>query len=273
MSRLEWSDKGVPIDGKKLSNLRFADDILLISDTPEEMQIMLNELDAAGRSIGLTINRSKTEVMRNKFARLDPLTLEGSPLTETDHYIYLGRRLSMDLDLKPEISRRRSAAWAAFSTIRDAARLVKDKDLRANLFDSSVLPALCYGSETWANNKTSTAAITRTQRGLERALLGHSRRSQWEQGLRSADLRQQSGIHDAAQYSAKAKHRWAGHVMRREDDRWTTRLTTWYPRNIKRTLGRPATRWSDDFKRITNANRHWSTTARDRKLWKTCVQH
>ena len=38
------SPKGVKIDGEFLSNLRFADDIFLCTQTPQELQQMLQEL-------------------------------------------------------------------------------------------------------------------------------------------------------------------------------------------------------------------------------------
>ena len=40
--RLNWENKGVKIDGEFLSNLRFADDIFLCTETPQELQQMLH---------------------------------------------------------------------------------------------------------------------------------------------------------------------------------------------------------------------------------------
>ena len=113
MMDLDWSDKGISIDGKRLSNLRFADDIVLISTSSAELQQMVNELDAAGKAIGLEMNRSKTEVMRNNWADDTIITLDSADLPDKDRYVYLGRVITMDNSLKAEISRRRSAAWAA----------------------------------------------------------------------------------------------------------------------------------------------------------------
>ena len=39
--RLNWENKGVKIDGEFLSNLRFADDIFLRTETPQKLQHML----------------------------------------------------------------------------------------------------------------------------------------------------------------------------------------------------------------------------------------
>ncbi|KAK6043341.1 hypothetical protein COOONC_19154, partial [Cooperia oncophora] len=61
MLQLDWDDKGINVDGKKLSNLRFADDIVLISQNSAELQRMVEELNNVGKAIGLTMNRSKTE--------------------------------------------------------------------------------------------------------------------------------------------------------------------------------------------------------------------
>ena len=42
--RINWENKGVKIDGEFLTNLRFADDIFLCTETPQELQQILQEL-------------------------------------------------------------------------------------------------------------------------------------------------------------------------------------------------------------------------------------
>ncbi|XGW01095.1 hypothetical protein V3C99_013783 [Haemonchus contortus] len=207
-------------------------------------------------------------VMRNEWADASPITLEGTTLPFTDSNVYLGRLISMDNNLRAEIMRRRRCAWAVIGNTKEAAHLVSDKKVRADLFDSTVLPALCFASETWAENKTLTLMLVRAQRALERTLLKINRAKQRSLNLCSADMRSMSGIRDAEVYAWNAKKRWAGHVVRRTDDRWTTRVTFWYPREIKRTLSRPATRWSDSLKKLQgNDGQHWSQTAQDRQKW------
>ncbi|WKY01332.1 hypothetical protein Q1695_015382 [Nippostrongylus brasiliensis] len=65
MKNLDWDAKGYPVDGKRISNLRFADDIVLISNSTAEAEEMLSELNMAGRKIGLDMNMSKTQFMVN----------------------------------------------------------------------------------------------------------------------------------------------------------------------------------------------------------------
>jgi len=61
--QLEWEQRGINIDGKRLNNLRFADDIVLIADDIQEAQEMLTELANARTKVGLQINTQKTKIM------------------------------------------------------------------------------------------------------------------------------------------------------------------------------------------------------------------
>ena len=58
--RLNWENKGVKIDGEFLSNFRFADAIFLCTETPQELQQMLQELSDESRRMGLKMNIAKT---------------------------------------------------------------------------------------------------------------------------------------------------------------------------------------------------------------------
>ncbi|CAD6190024.1 unnamed protein product [Caenorhabditis auriculariae] len=62
----DWEDgnviKGINIDGKILTNLRFADDIVLFANNTSDLSSMLNDLDAVGKKIGLQMNEKKNAV-------------------------------------------------------------------------------------------------------------------------------------------------------------------------------------------------------------------
>ncbi|KAK6763479.1 hypothetical protein RB195_023977 [Necator americanus] len=289
MKSLSWEERGIRVDGRFLSNLRFADDIVLFSSSTNEAETMLNELNETGKRIGLRINRKKTQFMKNAHCEDGGVQLEGSQIVETPSYVYLGRSMNMENDLKEELNRRMRAAWAAFAAVREATDQLTDHDLRAHLFDSTVLPALCYAAETWADTAATSRKLLTTHRALERCLLKFNRRTQHLAGLRSSDLRGMSRLRDPAEYVSKTKHRWAGHIMRRIDDRWTKRTLEWISRDAKRPRARPPTRWGDVFptrmdqlraqldtaegprqRHSRSLRTSWMTMARERREWKRC---
>ena len=68
----------------------------------------------------------------------------------------------------------------------------------------------------------------------------------------------------------KQKWRWAGHIARMKDNRWTKRCTEWQPRRGKRSRGRPCRRWQDDITRKggTTWNRKQQTEDNGRHWWR-----
>ncbi|KAK6757208.1 hypothetical protein RB195_015187 [Necator americanus] len=108
---------------------------------------MLTEFDETCGCIGLQLNLQKTMFMRTDGSRM-PITLNGTNISEYTSYAYLGQELNMINDLTPELGRRRRAAWGAYKSIEDVVRKTRNTRLRAHLFNTTVLPALTYASET-----------------------------------------------------------------------------------------------------------------------------
>ena len=86
--RLNWENKGVKIDGEFLANLRFADDIFLCIETPQEIQQMLQELSDESRRMGLNMNIAKTKVM---VVDNTPLNVNNVLIENIPGYVYLGQ--------------------------------------------------------------------------------------------------------------------------------------------------------------------------------------
>ena len=59
-------DKGINIDGDRLQNQRFADDVALVTKTTKEMEEHLNKLNTESKKkCGLKIHKGKTKFMTN----------------------------------------------------------------------------------------------------------------------------------------------------------------------------------------------------------------
>ena len=84
----------------------------------------------------------------------------------------------------------------------------------------------------------------------------------------AAEAAKKAGVVDWVEEQRRRKWRWAGHVARREDGRWSRRLLDWEPPMGRRSWGRPALRWSDSLTQFAKTkDETWKRTARDRMKW------
>ncbi|KHN86200.1 Putative uncharacterized transposon-derived protein F52C9.6, partial [Toxocara canis] len=149
---IDW-EGGININGEYLNHLRFADDIVLIASTNNELQAILTKFSTHSAAVGLKLNRMKTKFMRSETTKPGQIVVEGDVIEEVKDYVYLGQMVRMDRDMQPEITRRIRAGWRAFNSIKDVLKKKMSKTLRAHLFNSTVLLAMLHASETWATTK------------------------------------------------------------------------------------------------------------------------
>ena len=79
-----------------------------------------------------------------------------------------------------------------------------------------------------------------------------------------------SGVKDVVVATRENKLRWAGHVARLRDDRWSSIINDWLPRERKRPVGRPPLRWREYM--VNVAGQNWQGIAQDRVVWKSCAR-
>ncbi|MFH4973481.1 hypothetical protein AB6A40_000190 [Gnathostoma spinigerum] len=164
-----------------------------------------------------------------------------------------------------EIGRRCMAGRRAFSSIKEVLEKLSKPGDRALLFDSTVVPSMVYGSETWSLTKSEEHQLTVTERAMGRRMLKITKLNH----VSNEAIRQQTRIVDVVLESIKSKLRWAGHVARTKDDRWTKKVNDWYPRIHKRPVGRPPRRWNDFMR--AGLGPVWRRMAQDRIKWKAAV--
>ncbi|XP_077511834.1 uncharacterized protein LOC144122145 isoform X1 [Amblyomma americanum] len=79
-------------------------------------------------------------------------------------------------------------------------------------------------------------------------------------------MREQTWVNDILVEIKRKKWAWAGHVMQRQDNRWSLRVTEWIPREGKRSRGRQEVRWAGEIKEF--AGMRWPQLAKDRVNWR-----
>lgn len=261
---LNWESMGVNINGKYLSNIRFADDIALFGNTEKELQQMIKELNIKCKEVGLQLNISKTKVMTNTSEPIH-ISVENLELQQVETFIYLGKTVSFKNQDNEEITRRINNGWKRFWSLK---HIFKNKQilmkLKAKVFDSCILPVLTYGAQTWALTKNNIKRLKITQRKMERSILN----KKLIEKTHNTELRKLTKVTDVIRHAKKLKWKWAGHIMRQTDGRWTKELTEWCPRYSTRGVGRPATRWRDELAGFTGAGECWTRCTANKLTWK-----
>nr|ADI61810.1 endonuclease-reverse transcriptase [Bombyx mori] len=261
---LDWNGRGININGEYISHLRFADDIVIMAESLQDLQEMVHSLNAASQRVGLGMNLDKTKVMFNGNVIPRPIDVGGTPLEVVQEYIYLGQTLQLGRNnFEKEVTRRIQLGWAAFGKLRQVFSSPIPQCLKTKVYNQCVLPVLTYGAETWTLTVRLVHKLKVTQRAMERAMLGLSLRDR----IRNEVIRAKTKVIDIARRVSKLKWQWAGHICRRTDNRWGRRVLEWRPRTGKRSVGRPPARWSDDLRKAAGSN--WMRRTEDRVQWRT----
>ena len=119
---LEFDNANVALN---LSCLLYADDTIILAETPEELQKALDAVDSYCQTWHLTVNASKTKVVifsRGKVRRIPEFVYGGDPLEVVDDFVYLGVKFNYNGSFKKAISKQVTQARKALYSM-----LVKEK--------------------------------------------------------------------------------------------------------------------------------------------------
>ena len=89
----------ISIGGRRVCNLRFADDIDLIAGTNEELQNLTDRLHNSATAFGMEVSTEKSKIMVNTNNRTQDeykITMNGHPLEEVTKFKYLGPTITSD---------------------------------------------------------------------------------------------------------------------------------------------------------------------------------
>ena len=100
---LDEAQAGIKIAGRNISNLRYADDTTLISESEEELNSLLMKVKEESEKVGLKLNIQKTKIMAS-----GPITswqIDGETVETASYFIFLGSKITADGDCSHEIKR------------------------------------------------------------------------------------------------------------------------------------------------------------------------
>ena len=192
-----------------LTNLRFADDVLLFSTSLEKLREMLCEFKTSTEAVGLGIHPDKTKILSNqdkikaKEITVDKIKIE--VLEKNDSAKYLGQKITFEEQETEEVKNRLKAAWAAFHKYRQELTS-KDYRLchRLRLFNMVVTPTMTYASGTWTFTQKHAKMFKTTQRKMLRLIVQTKRKykpkkiiaNKKDEGTEKADAKDNEGTTD-----------------------------------------------------------------------------
>ena len=145
----------VKVGDEDLSSLLWADDLVLLSSTPQGLQNSIDKTYSFYNELGLEMNKKKTKVIvfnvRGIKLTDNLFSVGGSPLEIVDNYQYLGIKLKPSGSLQfasGELLAKANRAWFAISNVLyQHKKLAVKKALQ--LFDSLIRPIFSYAVEFW----------------------------------------------------------------------------------------------------------------------------
>ena len=144
-------DDGVSIGGRKIANLRYADDTVLIAPSDAELQDILNRVADISAKYGLMLNANKTKtMMAGKELKRIEIYAGDELLEQVEQFTYLGAAIAEDASSEADI---RTRIAIARSTMIKYTTLWKDRNIKLNtkarLMKTLIWSIFTYGCETW----------------------------------------------------------------------------------------------------------------------------
>ena len=260
-----------------IRELLYADDADLLTHSVADMQSVMDRFENACTSFGLTISIDKTKVMYTAapgetYAEPD-IYVYGRRLDVVKHFVYLGSTLSDDGSLDAEIKERISKASSSFGMLED--RVWSDRDLTLNtklaVYESCVLLALLYASETWTLYQAQMKLLERFHQYCLRHILG----IKWQSRTPDTVVLSKANLDSISAIVVRNQMRWAGHLVRMDDSRLPKQLFYGELSSGKRSQHKPKKRFKDNvkdnLKLMGIAEDNWEVLAADRDKWRKLI--
>ena len=248
-----------------ITDLDFADDIALISDTTEKARELLLAVERECKKIGMQLNAKKTKVMAYNINDTTITTLDGTVLDVKDDFKYLGAWIaSTDQDIRI----RRALAWNALHNMRKVWKSQLKDDIKRRLFVSTIESVLLYGAETW----TLTAQQERTLDGMYTRMLRIALNVSWSDYVRNVNL--YGSLPKVSVKVRERRMRLTGHCVR-HTELSANPLTLWEPKQGTARRGRSRATYISVLKKDTGLDNisELRTAMLDREVWKRVYVH
>jgi hypothetical protein len=182
---MEEADEGLRIGGRKVNNLRYADDTTLLAANITDLQNLIRKVKTSSEEAGLFLNIKKTKIMST--TKLQGFKLDNEELEVVSRFPFLGSTIKEDGDCREDINKRLALGRAA---VIGLDKIWKGKDVKTEtkvrLMEALVFPVAMYGAESWTTRKADIKKIEAFENWSWRKML----RISWKEKRTNASIQQ-----------------------------------------------------------------------------------
>ncbi|VDO84206.1 unnamed protein product [Schistosoma curassoni] len=227
---IQWTSR------MQLDDLDFADDLVLLSQSQQQMQEKTTSIAAgASTGVGLNIHKPERKILTYNTACTNPIKIDGEDLEDVKTFTYLDsitdEQGGSDADVKARIANAR-AAYLQLRNIWNSKQL--STNTKVKIFNTKVKIVLLYGAETWRTTKVIIQKIQVFINSCLRKIL----RIRWPETISNNLLWERTNQIRAEEEIRKKCWKWIGHTLRKAPNCVTRQALTWTPEG-RRQRGRP----------------------------------
>ncbi|KAK3540829.1 hypothetical protein QTP86_002363 [Hemibagrus guttatus] len=222
--------------------MMFADDIVICSESREQVEENLERWRFALERRGMKVSRSKTEYMCvNEREGSGTVRLQSEEVKKVQEFKYLGSTVQSNGECGKEVKKRVQAGWNGW---RKVLGVLCDQKISARIkgkvYRTVVRPAMLYGLETVSLRKRQESELEVAELKMLRFSLGVTRLDR----ISNEYIRGTAHVGRLGDKVREARLRWFGHVQRRESEYIGRRMLD-MDLPGRRQRGRPKRSWRE----------------------------
>ena len=209
--------EGFKVGGVNINNICFADDTVIIADSQEKLQHILDTINQKSEELGLRINISKTKCMvvskKNEKPRCN-LVINNEPIEQVPNFNYLGSIIEENAKCDMDIRKRIAIAKNAFTGMKN---LLTNSHIsiatRKRAVKTFVWSVLLYGMEAWTINGRMVQRLEAMEMWCWRRVW----KIPWTARITNNQVLERMGTtRELMTHIRRRQMKFLGHVMRRE---------------------------------------------------------
>ncbi|KAK3560749.1 hypothetical protein QTP86_016542, partial [Hemibagrus guttatus] len=249
--------------------MMFADDIVICSESREQVEEILERWRFALERRGMKVSRSKTEYMCvNEREGSGTVRLQDEEVKKVQEFKYLGSTVQSNGESGKEVKKRVQTGWNGW---RKVSGVLCDRKIsvriKGKVYRTVVRPAMLCGLETVSLRKRQESELEVAELKMLRFSLGVTRLDR----IRNEYIRGTAHVGRLGDKVREARLRWFGHVQRRESEYIGRRMLDMELPG-RRQRGRPKRRYMDGINEDMKLVGASVEDAEDRDRWREMIR-